>query len=122
MPLKARSLLGERPVGACPEAASLMVGEVVQDHSLGLDHAFIDAMPSAGGDAPKFQTHIATADTTLAELWRQKFSGRGESRHAYWRRVELSEERWAGLCRHAAEGGVGVYDGSAGCTPLADKP
>jgi N-acetylneuraminate synthase len=41
----------------------LVIGEVALTHdgSLGLAHAFIDAIASAGADAVKFQTHIAAA-------------------------------------------------------------
>ena len=41
----------------------MIVGEVGQGHdgSLGLAHAFIDAIANAGADAVKFQTHIASA-------------------------------------------------------------
>jgi len=37
------------------------------DGSLGLAHAFIDAIADAGADAVKFQTHIATAESTAHE-------------------------------------------------------
>ncbi len=39
----------------------LVIGEVALSHdgSLGLAHAFVDAIAAAGADAVKFQTHIA---------------------------------------------------------------
>ena len=43
------------------------------DGSLGLAHAFIDAIADAGADAVKFQTHIAAAESTPAEPFRVKF-------------------------------------------------
>jgi N-acetylneuraminate synthase len=103
-----RSLLGAPPVKGSPDAASLIVGEVAQAHdgSLGMAHAFIDAIASAGADAVKFQTHIAAAESTPAEPWRVKFSPQDESRYAYWKRMEFSEEQWGGLRRHAAERGL----------------
>ena len=57
----------------------LVVGEVAQTHdgSLGLAHAFIDAIADAGADAVKFQTHIASAESTPAEPFRVSFSRRG---------------------------------------------
>ena len=47
----------------------LVVGEVAQAHdgSLGMAHAFIDAIANAGADAVKFQTHIAAAESTPGE-------------------------------------------------------
>lgn len=66
-----RELLTGKPAetGAC-----LIIGEVAQAHdgSLGMAHAFIDAIASAGADAVKFQTHIAAAESTLDEPWADK--------------------------------------------------
>ena len=41
----------------------LVIGEVAQSHdgSLGMAHAFIDAIAKTSADAVKFQTHIASA-------------------------------------------------------------
>jgi len=46
----------------------LIIGEVALTHdgSLGLAHAFVDAIADAGADAVKFQTHIASAESTPA--------------------------------------------------------
>jgi len=86
----------------------VVVGEVGQAHdgSLGTAHAFIDAIADAGADAVKFQTHIAAAESRLCEPWRVAFSYEDETRYAYWRRMELSEQAWAGLRRHAADRGL----------------
>jgi len=86
----------------------LVIGEVAQAHdgSLGLAHAFIDAIAKAGADAVKFQTHIAAAESTPNETWRVKFSQQDNSRYDYWRRMEFSEEQWRGLKRHADERGL----------------
>jgi N,N'-diacetyllegionaminate synthase len=83
----------------------LIVAEVAQAHdgSLGMAHAFIDAIADAGADAVKFQTHIAAAESTPAEPWRVKFSLQDASRYAYWKRMEFTEEEWQGLKRHADE-------------------
>jgi len=90
------------------EARVLVVGEVAQAHdgSLGLAHAHIDAIAEAGADAVKFQTHIASAESTLREQWRVAFSYEDDTRYDYWRRMEFTEEQWVGLARHAAERGV----------------
>jgi N-acetylneuraminate synthase len=83
----------------------LLIGEVAQAHdgSLGLAHAFVDAIASAGADAVKFQTHIAHAESTPEEPWRVQFSSQDESRFAYWRRMEFTEDQWQELRRHADE-------------------
>jgi N-acetylneuraminate synthase len=85
-----------------------VIGEVAQAHdgSLGLAHAYIDAIAAAGADAVKFQTHIAAAESTPAEPWRVKFSLQDESRYDYWRRMEFTEEQWGTLRRHADERGI----------------
>ncbi len=100
-----RSLFEARPIPGRPETGCLIVGEVAQAHdgSLGMAHAFIDAIAAAGADAVKFQTHIARAESTTAEPWRVRFSVQDESRYEYWRRMEFTEEQWHGLRRHAAD-------------------
>jgi N-acetylneuraminate synthase len=86
----------------------IVVGEVAQTHdgSLGLAHAFVDAIAAAGADAVKFQTHIATAESTPGEPWRVKFSKQDASRYEYWRRMEFTEPQWRGLKDHAEERGL----------------
>lgn len=86
----------------------LIVAEVAQAHdgSLGTAHAYIDAAASAGADAIKFQTHIASAESTPGEPWRVKFSRQDATRFDYWRRMEFTEEQWFGLAAHAAERGL----------------
>ena len=85
-----------------------VIGEVAQAHdgSLGLAHAYIDAIADAGADAVKFQTHIAHAESTPAEPWRVKFSLQDATRYEYWRRMEFTEDQWLGLRRHADERGL----------------
>ena len=53
-----------------------IIGEVGQAHdgSLGIAHAYIDAIADAGADAVRFQTHIAAAESRTDEPWRIKFS------------------------------------------------
>jgi N-acetylneuraminate synthase len=82
-----------------------VIGEVALSHdgSLGLAHAFVDAIADAGADAVKFQTHIAEAESTPAEPFRVKFSRQDQSRYQYWQRMEFSEEQWRGLAAHCAE-------------------
>ncbi len=91
-----------------PRQRCLIIAEVAQAHdgSLGMAHAFIDAIASAGADAVKFQTHIATAESTPEEQWRVKFSLQDKSRYDYWKRMEFEEEQWMGLKKHADARGI----------------
>ena len=86
-------------------ARPIVIAEVAQAHdgSLGLAHAFIDAIADAGADAVKFQTHIAAAESHPSEPWRVKFSRQDASRYEYWERMEFSEAQWVGLREHAGE-------------------
>jgi len=83
----------------------LIIAEVAQAHdgSLNLAHAFIDAIAKTGVDAIKFQTHIASAESTKEENWRVKFSKQDKSRFDYWKRMEFSEAQWLGLKKHAIQ-------------------
>lgn len=82
-----------------------VIAEVGQAHdgSLGLAHAYIDAIAKTGADAVKFQTHIARAESTPGEPWRVKFSRQDASRYDYWKRMEFTEDQWSGLRAHAAD-------------------
>ena len=86
----------------------LIIGEVALTHdgSLGLAHAFVDAIANAGADAVKFQTHIAAAESTPSEPFRVKFSRQDKTRYDYWKRMEFSEEGWRGLAEHARDRGI----------------
>lgn len=85
-----------------------IIGEVAQAHdgSLGMAHAFIDAIADAGADAVKFQTHIAAAESTVDEPWRVRFSPQDKRRYDYWRRMEFTPEAWHGLAEHARKRGL----------------
>jgi N-acetylneuraminate synthase len=91
-----------------PGAPCLIVAEVAQAHvgSLGMAHAYVDAVAGAGADAVKFQTHIAAAESSMDEPWRIKSSEQDVSRYDYWRRMEFTEQQWLGLKRHADERGL----------------
>jgi NeuB family len=85
-----------------------IIGEIAQAHdgSLGMAHAYIDAIANTGADAVKFQTHIAAAESTPGETWRVKFSEQDATRYDYWRRMEFTEPQWHGLKKHAEEKGL----------------
>ncbi len=98
--------IGGRVVGENEPA--LIIAEVAQAHdgSLGLAHSYIDAAQKAGADAIKFQTHIASAESTKAEPFRVNFSYQDNTRYEYWKRMEFTQEQWEGLSKHAAEAGL----------------
>ncbi len=101
-----RFKIGKRMVGE--NAPCLVIGEVAQAHdgSLGMAHAFIDAIADAGAEAVKFQTHIAQAESSVQEPFRVKFSKQDATRYDYWKRMEFTEEQWAGLADHARQRGL----------------
>ena len=70
---------------------TLIITEVAQAHdgSLGIAHAFIDAVSKTGADIIKFQTHIAQYETTKHEPWRVKFSKQDRTRYDYWKRMRI---------------------------------
>jgi N,N'-diacetyllegionaminate synthase len=73
------------------------------DGSLGMAHAYIDAVANTGADAIKFQTHIAEAESSPKEPFRVKFSYQDATRYGYWERTSFTIEQWAGLKLHAEE-------------------
>lgn len=85
------------------EGKVLIIAEVAQAHdgSLGSAHSFIEAAAYCGVDAVKFQTHIASAESSPEEPWRVQFSYKDKSRFEYWKRMEFSKEEWIGLREHA---------------------
>lgn len=105
--VKKGNMKSKRDTLSYPEKCQV-IAEVAQAHdgSLGTAHAYIDAVAAAGADAVKFQTHIASAESTLAEPWRIKFSRQDATRYDYWKRMEFSEEQWRGLKEHADQLGL----------------
>lgn len=87
---------------------SFIIAEIAQAHdgSLGLAHSYIDAAAEAGADAVKFQTHIASAESTLDEPFRVKFSRQDATRYDYWKRIEFTFEQWQGLAEHCRDKGL----------------
>ena len=112
------ALDGRRVGGGAP---CLLIAEIGQAHegSLGIAHSFVDSVADAGADAIKFQTHLAHAESTLDEPFRVAMSGQDKSRLEYWRRMEFTEEQWAGLASHAKERGL-VFLSSAFSVPAVE--
>jgi N,N'-diacetyllegionaminate synthase len=91
-----------------PGRPPFIIAEVAQAHdgSLGTAHAYIDLVARSGAQAIKFQTHIASAESTPGEPFRLKFSLQDEDRYAYWKRMEFSEPQWRGLADHCRDAGL----------------
>jgi len=85
-----------------------IIAEIAQTHegSLGSAMAFIDLAKECGADAIKFQTHIASEESTKREPWRKRFSQQDDSRFDYWRRMEFTFAQWQMLKRHANDVGI----------------
>src|SRR5262245_21809209 len=98
--------IGDRVIGA--GAKAFIIAEVAQAHdgSLGLAHAFVDAAADAKADAIKFQTHIASEESTREEPFRILFSQQDATRYDYWRRMEFEPDQWSGLADHARKLGL----------------
>lgn len=95
--------VGEREIGE--NAHCLVIAEIglAHDGSLGAAYAFIDAVAGTGADAVKFQTHIASAESSPGEAFRVNVFPQDETRYDYWIRTSFTEEQWAGLKQHAED-------------------
>ena len=85
-----------------------IIAEIAQAHdgSLGLAHAYVEALADSGVSAVKFQVHLAHAESSEFEPFRTKFSYEDASRYDYWRRMAFSEAQWIGLKNHCEEVGL----------------
>jgi N-acetylneuraminate synthase len=84
------------------------IAEVAQAHdgSLGMAHAYIDALAKRNVDAVKFQIHLAYAESSIHEPFRKKFSYQDKTRYDYWERMSFSLDQWMGLKQHCDESGI----------------
>ena len=84
------------------------IAEIGQAHdgSLGMLHAYIDAVATTGCTAIKFQTHIAEAESSVYEPFRVKFSNQDATRFDYWKRMEFTQEQWIAIGVHCKEKGL----------------
>lgn len=98
--------IAERRVG--DDAPCFVIAEVAQAHdgSLGAAHAYIDAAARAGADAVKFQTHIASAESSAQEPFRARVFVQDATRRDYWERTGFEASEWEGLAKHAREAGL----------------
>ncbi len=79
---------------------------LAHDGSLGMAHAYVDALAQTGIDAIKFQTHIADAESSPFEPFRIPFSYQDATRFDYWKRTAFTLEQWKELKQHCDEAGL----------------
>jgi N,N'-diacetyllegionaminate synthase len=98
--------IGHHTIG--PDYPPFIIAEIAQAHdgSLGMAHAYIDAVADTGVQAIKFQTHLAQYESTLDEEFRIQFSYQDKTRFDYWKRMEFTEQQWRGLAIHAQKRGL----------------
>ncbi|MCE6988667.1 N-acetylneuraminate synthase family protein [Dyadobacter sp. CY323] len=79
-----------------------IIGEVGQAHegSIALAHSYIAALATTGVDAVKFQMHIAEAESSIHEPFRQTLPYQEKTRFDYWKRMEFSKQQWLELKQH----------------------
>lgn len=93
------------------------IAEIAQAHdgSLGMLHAYIDAVAKTGVQAIKFQMHIADAESSIHEPFRIKFSYEDDTRFDYWKRMEFAFAQWQGIKQHCDEVGLDFI-----CSPFSN--
>ena len=84
------------------------IAEIGQAHdgSLGMLHAYIDAVAKTGVNAIKFQTHVAQAESSIHEPFRVQFSKKDKTRFEYWKRMEFTPKQWVEIGTHCKEAGL----------------
>jgi N-acetylneuraminate synthase len=94
--------IGSREIGG--SAPCLVVAEVgmAHDGSLGMAHAYIDAVAKAGAGAVKFQHHRPEEGGE----WRVPPAWKDETRGAYWLRTAFNGSEWLRLADHADHAGL----------------
>ncbi len=85
--------IGNKTVG--DKYSPLIIAEIGQAHGGSIEKAFkfIDKIKESGGDAAKFQLHLASEESTLDEPFRVKIK-KFKNRYKYWESVEFSLEEW----------------------------
>ncbi len=93
------------------------IAEIAQAHdgSLGMLHAYIDAVAKTGVQAIKFQMHIADAESSIHEPFRIKFSYEDDTRFDYWKRMEFAFAQWQGIKQHCDDVGLDFI-----CSPFSN--
>ena len=98
--------IGDRKIGGGSPCFIIAEVGLAHDGSLGSAHAFIDAVAHAGVDAVKFQTHIASAESSPGEPFRVDIFPQDKNRYDYWQRTAFLESEWLELKLHAEDKGL----------------
>ncbi len=95
----------------------MIIAEIGQAHdgSLGMAHAYINALKDTGVQAIKFQMHIADAESSSAEPFRVPFSYEDATRFDYWKRMEFTPQQWFELKTHCEANGLEFI-----CSPFSN--
>lgn len=92
-----------------PRNNILIIAEIGMSHggSLACAQAYVAKIAKTGVNAVKFQTHIASAESTLRERFRlQPPSRRFRNRYEYWEQMEFKDFEWARLHKMARKQGL----------------
>ena len=76
---------------------------LAHEGSLGMAHAYIDAAADCGVKAVKFQTHIASEESTAQEQFRVRVFPQDKTRYQYWERTGFEKSQWLELASHAKD-------------------
>lgn len=76
-----------------------LIAEVGLAHegSLGMAFSYIDAAAKAGVNAIKFQTHLASEESSNLEKFRLNVFPQDKTRYDYWERTSFNENQWLKL-------------------------
>jgi N-acetylneuraminate synthase len=93
-----------------------VITEIAQAHdgSVGILHSLIDALANAGSKIIKFQMHIAEAESSKFDQFRNNFSKVDKTRFDYWKRMELTRDQWIEIKTHCERLGCEFL-----CTPFS---
>ena len=93
---------------ATKNSKAFIIAEIAQAHdgNLSTAHQYIDLISNCGVDAVKFQTHIASAESTNREPWRVNMATLDKTRYDYWKRMEFTAEQWVEIRDHCVEKGL----------------
>ena len=85
--------IGKKKIG--DKFPPFIVAEIGQSHQGNLNKAlrYINQLSKTGVDAIKFQTHIASEESTLNEPFRVKLK-KFKSRFRYWKSTEFTTNEW----------------------------
>ncbi len=95
--------IGNRAVGDGQPMYLIAEVGLGHDGSLGMAHSYIDAAADCGVDAVKFQTHIATEESSKYENFRVKVFPQDDTRFDYWTRTAFTKKQLQELAAHCRD-------------------